>query len=67
MKTKDLLFAVGADEDAESAPEDAEVSEDTEAVDDDAETDGAIDTFFDSKADPATRREAFRRAVKGCS
>jgi hypothetical protein len=64
MKTKDLLFAVGADEDADAVSEDAEVPEDAEVIDEDAEADEAIDTFLDAKADPETRREAFRRAVK---
>jgi len=57
------MTALGEEAPAEDKPVDEASATDEVA---DAETDEAIDTFLDIGADPATRREAFRRAVQGC-
>lgn len=58
MKKSTLMIALGGKPDE---VEEGEVEEmDESAVDE------AIDTFLDQKVDMETRREAFRRAVKGC-
>lgn len=61
MKRSTLMLALGG----KPPKDDTEMSEETPA-DDDESVDDAIDLALDPDADPATRREAFRRAVKGC-
>lgn len=65
MKKDALLFGIGA-KDEEPSAEGEDLPEETTDTSDDSDTDEAIDTFMDASADDATRREAFRRAVKGC-
>lgn len=46
--------------------QDLESSEPSAEADSEQEENDAIDLALDTKADPATRREAFRRAVSLC-
>jgi hypothetical protein len=58
MKKSTLMLALGGKPEGD----DSEV----EDVDTESATDEDIDLALDPEADPETRREAFRRAVKGC-
>lgn len=67
MKKSTLAMALGDDA---SGGDDGDMPDDSEAADsseDDSDTDTAITTFLDGKADMATRIAAFRSAVKGCA
>jgi hypothetical protein len=71
MKKSTLMIALGAkpkgDEDYEDEISDEAPEEDTSDEEGtDEEEQDAFDTFTDPDEDPATRLEAFRRAVKLC-
>jgi hypothetical protein len=60
MKKSTLMKALG-----KTPPKDDAEIEDKPGPAADDDDDDAIDLIFDPKTDAATRREAFRRAVRG--
>lgn len=65
---RDLHLAMGlADPGSDGDGSDDESTEPEDSGDGEAQEDEAIDLALDTSQDDATRREAFRRAVKLCT